>query len=169
MNKSWPEFVDPILLADKEAKINGNYPLAKLDRLLPLLYQNEGEVIFQLFFTKDHDKRRIVSGKITARLCLTCQRCLAALWLNIDHEVLLGIVENLVAADELPSELEPLLVEKGIISLREIVEDELILSLPVVAMHEPNHCPAQEILVRYNIDKNDSATTNNNPFSILKS
>jgi uncharacterized protein len=170
MSKSWPELIDPIRLADQEQEICGSYPLAALERLVPLLHQVEGEVSFRLRFTRDVDGRRIVKGNVSSRLCLTCQRCLMPAWFPVEREVLLGVVGDLAAADRLPSELEPLLLVEGATSVRDMVEDELILALPVVAMHEPDQCSAQEVIEQYVLgeDGSDEGETIN-PFAILKS
>jgi uncharacterized protein len=83
--------------------------------------------------------------------------------------VLLGVVEDLAAADRLPAELDPLLIE-GPTSVREMVEDELILALPVVAMHEHAQCPAREVLEQYVPQAGSSdGEERHNPFAILTS
>ncbi|CAK0760703.1 conserved hypothetical protein [Gammaproteobacteria bacterium] len=126
MSNPWPELIDPVRLADQGGEICGSYPLAALDRLVPLLHQVEGEVAFRLRFARDNEGRRVVLGQVSARLCLTCQRCLMPTWFSVAREVRLGVVADITAADQLPTELDPLVVE-GATSVREMVEDELIL------------------------------------------
>jgi uncharacterized protein len=90
-------------------------------------------------------------------------------WLPVEREVLLGVVEDLTAADQLPTELDPLLVEGSATSVREMVEDELLLTLPVVAMHERTQCPGREVLEQYvpRTEENEEAERLT-PFAILK-
>ncbi|CAK0740334.1 23S rRNA accumulation protein YceD [Gammaproteobacteria bacterium] len=151
-------------------EISGSYPLAALERLAPLLHQAEGEVAFRLHFSKDREGRRLVTGQVAARLVLVCQRCLAPTWFPVEREVLLGIVANLAAADQLPAELDPLVVADTL-SIREMVEDELILELPVVAMHEIDQCPAREVLEQYvpGEEEGSNGLARPNPFAVLKS
>jgi uncharacterized protein len=150
-------------------EFSGSYPLVALERLAPLLHQTEGEVGFWLSFERNADGQRVVRGKISTQLSLICQRCLTPTYFPVEREVLLGVVENLTAADQLPIDLDPLLVE-GLVSVREIVEDELLLALPVVATHERDHCPADEVLKQYLPQKeNNDEKEMSNPFSVLKS
>ncbi|CAK0772064.1 23S rRNA accumulation protein YceD [Gammaproteobacteria bacterium] len=156
-------------LADQGVEMSGSYPLTALDRLIPLLDQIEGEVTFRLNFTRDTNEHRVVKGKISACLRLICQRCLMPTLFPIEREVLLGIVEDLMAAERIPANFEPLLVENSIISVREMVEDELILSLPVVATHEHGYCPTEDLLKRYTPREEGHSDEGPNPFGVLKS
>jgi uncharacterized protein len=170
MSKPWPEFINPLRLANQGVEFNGSYPLSALDRLVPQLQQAQGEVSFRFCFTKDIEGRQVVKGSVVARLCLTCQRCLMPLWFPVDREVFLGIVEDLAAADHLPVEMDPLLVEGDTTSVRAMVEDELILALPVVAMHERADCTAGEILELYDAltEEDHSSEEKLNPFAALR-
>jgi len=169
MSNPWPELIDPVRLADQGVDISGSYPLVALDRLVPLLHQTEGVVDFRLRFERDIGGRRLVKGQVLARLSLTCQRCLMPTWFSVKREVLLGIVANLTAANQLPVELDPLVVENTL-SVREIVEDELLLELPVVAMHEIDQCPAREVLEQYvpREEEGRDGPEKPNPFAALK-
>jgi uncharacterized protein len=68
-------------------------------------------------------------------------------------------VNDLDAAGELPDDVEPMLSENGEVSPLAIVEDELMLALPDVAMHETCSPPA---------DAAPKATGPSNPFAVLK-
>ncbi|CAK0765211.1 23S rRNA accumulation protein YceD [Gammaproteobacteria bacterium] len=146
MRKSWPELIDPFRLADQEREIRGTYPLAKLDRLIPSLHSPEGEVVFALHFGRDLESKPVIHGQVTTKLSLICQRCLTPMWFLIDCPVFLGIVQSMSEADRLPEEAEPLLVTETLVSIQELIEDELILALPIVATHEMEECPARETL-----------------------
>ena len=145
MTKSTPELIDPLRLADQGRELRGSYPLATLERLVPMLHQPQGEVNFTLRFSRVGDGTRLVRGKVQATLVLTCQRCLMPMEFLVDQSVCLGVIETLRAADLLSEELEPLLVE-GPVSLRDLVEDELLLAVPVVARHDLHECPAREFI-----------------------
>jgi len=169
MSKSWPELINPLRLADQGVELKGSYSLSTFTRLVPLLCKVEGDVCFRLCFTKDIKGRRVVKGELVAHLCLPCQRCLMPFWFSIEREISLGIVEDLTAADQLPIEMDPLLVEEGSTSVRTMVEDELLLALPVVAMHERTDCPAIEILEQtITKDKDHSGEEKLNPFALLR-
>jgi uncharacterized protein len=117
------------------------------------------------------EKRRVrIKGNVSATLVVQCQRCLGALQLDVDSAIDLAVIEVEEEAERLPEECDPVVVEEGLIRLLDIVEDELILALPQVAMHDPGECT---------MDFGDSAgsgqpglpenseTTVENPFAVL--
>lgn len=140
MSTSCPEWIDPLRLADQTVAFSGHYPLAEFGRLAPLLNPAEGEATFEFRFSREMNGRRVVRGNVSAHLSLICQRCLMPMDFPVDQTVCLGVVENLAQAEQLPDEWDPLLVEDGMTSVRNLVEDELLLALPVVARHDPPHC-----------------------------
>ena len=143
------QLIDPVRWANQGVAIKGGYSLATLDRLVPLLHTSEGEVTFALSFECNEEGRRVVRGQIAAKLVLLCQRCLAPMIFSVDRVVSLCVAEDLAAVDRLPNTCEPLLLEKGLVSVHTLVEDELILDLPVVALHDLTQCPAQTLIERY--------------------
>ena len=60
--------------------------------------------------------------------------------------------------------IDPLVIDKGILDLYQMLEDELILALPIVNYHEIGQCAN-------NLDKfkyNSSSNAQTGPFDILK-
>ena len=120
-----------------------------------------------MFFGKA-GKLATVEGHISAVLALKCQRCLEAVEWPVTGDIHLGIVGSLAQADRLPEGYEPLMLEdEGKIPLKNIVEDELLLSLPSIPKHD-NDCSAPNMpgTTQITISKPVSAGTEN-PFSIL--
>jgi uncharacterized protein len=64
--------------------------------------------------------------------------------LDVDASVCLGMVTSPEAARELPGEYEPLVMTAEPVSIASVVEDELILALPIVALHPQGACVAEE-------------------------
>ncbi|MGB5234769.1 MAG: YceD family protein, partial [Candidatus Macondimonas sp.] len=117
-----------------------------------------GEVGFALAFFRDDQGRSRVTGAIQGSVMLTCQRCLQP----VRHE-LAGSIELMALADEsalseLPGDVEPLLTEGQPVRLADLVEDEALLALPIVALH-PRCLPPSH-------DK--SGNEDGNPFAVLK-
>jgi len=132
-----PEFVDPLMLADKRRHFNGVLPLSKMPRLLEMLLVKEGGVKFGLKFGKE-GKIASVTGTIDAELVLQCQCCLGPIAWPVHSRVSLAVVASLDEADLLPENYEPLLLEGETIALADIVQDELLLAIPCVPQHD--HC-----------------------------
>ena len=71
---------------------------------------------------------------------MTCQRCLQAMPIELSGAHQLAVVGDDEQARQLPARLEPLLVDGEMCDLWTVVEDELILSLPIVSYHDTEDC-----------------------------
>lgn len=97
---------------------------------------------------------------------LTCQRCLAAMQAPIDVDQWYRFVatEEIAMAEDDESE-EDLLVMEPQFDLTAVLEDELLMALPLVPMHEK--CPVAPKLSA-GADEVDEATEEKpNPFAVL--
>ena len=74
---------------------------------------------------------------------LQCQRCMQAMEVPLRSTVRVALIASAVEADALPEEIEPMLVPDGHVSVADLVEEELLLALPIVALHEAGECPAR--------------------------
>lgn len=130
-----PAFIDPIRLAAAARELTGRIPLAPMRRLGESVLALEGEAYLTLRFDRHDSCHGQVRGTIEARVHMRCQRCLQTAERELRIPVVLGIVRSEAEAERLPEELDPLLVDDDRCRLSELVEDELLLALPVVAMH----------------------------------
>ena len=139
MDKVLPTSVNVLRLAEHGSVVEGELPISKMKRLKPLLLNDTGSVLINLEFGTGDESRPYVKGTIKCELALECQRCLETRVYRIDDEVALTPVLSIDHTEGIPEGFEPLLVTRDAQSLSEIVEDELLLRLPVVAKHE-NEC-----------------------------
>ena len=118
-------------------------------------------------FERDRERRATLTGRITAELALECQRCLDVVMLPVEIDVALAFIEVIDQASLLPDALDPCLVEEGRVLFRDLIEDELLLTLPQVPMHESGTCSASHE------DKPDESFvepdkgSSENPFAVL--
>jgi uncharacterized protein len=162
-----PKFIDPLLLSDRNARIEGELPLSSFDRMTELLSDDVGNVLVKLFFGKE-GKLATIEGHVSAVLGLKCQRCLESVEWPVNNDIKLGIVSSLDQANNLPEGYEPLLlIDEDKIPLKNIIEDELLLNIPGIPKHQ-NDCAAP------NIPENKpeslpkiERTSTETPFSIL--
>ncbi len=140
MSSPLPDLIDPWRAVDAGAAFEGAWPLSDLPRLRESLREVVGKVGYRLVFARDLEGRGILRGDIEARLVLTCQRCLGALAWDVNAPLGLALISGLDEARLLPEELDPLLVSEASIRLLDLIEDELLLALPQIAMHEPGEC-----------------------------
>lgn len=138
--------IDPILLADKGAQLSGRVPLQSMARLRAQLLDGAGEVDVDLAFERaEGSNLRRMRGRIVAQVSVTCQRCLEPMAIEIVGEP--DVI--LLRADEpdpgLPPEADTLTVTTSV-AVAELIEDELLLALPMVPMHALEQCPAREFI-----------------------
>jgi uncharacterized protein len=130
-------------MAETRRLLEGKIALSEMARLGESLQETQGEAQVSLEFGIDNEGIRFIQGHIQAEVTLQCQRCLETMRYPIDSEFLLGLVRSDREAENLPSHYEPLQVDDEPLFLRDIIEDELLLALPVVAMHPPQACSVE--------------------------
>lgn len=169
-NERLPVHIDPIRMAESRRLLRGRLALAEMSRLGEALQDTEGEVTVSLEFGTDNEGIRFMRGRIQAEVGLECQRCLETMRYPINSEFALAMVRSETEAEALPSHYEPLLVEGDPLFLRDIIEDELLLALPIVAMHAPEECSVDTSPGRAAGETHKDtgvATVKENPFSVL--
>ena len=116
----------------------GSLPLSSLSRLRDSLCDDgssdgEGEVRFALQFDCDALQVPYIELRIDAALPLECQRTLRRFLQPVHLVQRLGLIRDEADEAGLPEGYEPLLMpEDGMLRPAELVEDELILAVPVV-------------------------------------
>ena len=132
-NSRVPAELDAWRMVAAQREFHGRIPLAAMARLRDSLLQPEGEARYVLGFGTDALKVPYADLRIEAELPLECQRSLQRFLLPVRLEQRLGLVRDEADEAALPPGYEALLVEAdGILKPAELVEDELILALPVV-------------------------------------
>lgn len=159
-----PEFIDPLLLAEKNRNFRGVLPLKSMGRLADVIKNPEEIVDIDLAFGKN-GKIAVISGRIKTKLLLECQNCLENYDWPIDSTFKLGIVTSLDEVELLPEDYEPILMDKNQIALKDIIEEEILLSIPAIPKHKEQCFDTEK--VRHNKELNEE-TIIESPFSILK-
>lgn len=135
-----PVHIDPIRMADTRRLLQGHVVLAEMARLCEALVEQDGEVEVSLEFGIDEEGIRYMRGHLRADVVLECQRCLEPMRHAIDSSFALGMVRSNSEAEALPSHYEPLQLDGQPVFLRDLIEDELLLTLPIVPRHERHEC-----------------------------
>jgi uncharacterized protein len=132
---SVPEVLDAWRMVAARRGFEGRLPLSALTRLRDSLCDADGEVRFALDFDRDALQLPYVELRIEAQLPLECQRSLRRFELPVRLVQRLGLIRDEAGEAALPEGYEPLLVpDDGMLRPAELVEDELILAVPVVAV-----------------------------------
>ncbi len=165
-----PRQADVLKLAQQAIELSGTVKLADLPRLRELLENDSGEVTVVLNFAQDEDRNRVVTGSVEAQLEVLCQRCLQSMTQHVATTLSLAFVWDDIQAKALPRHLDPVMLEdeSGYLDLYAVIEDELLLSLPITSLHE--ECASGEDgTPRQFGDIEESGTdVTENPFSALE-
>ncbi len=161
-----PLKVDPFRFADNAIDLHGTLPLKEMLRLAASLHERDGEVAVDLTFGVDEQGIRYIRGHLTTRLTLECQRCLGSFEYEIIDDFVSGLVHTEEEADELPERFDPLIVADNSLVLNDMVEEELIIRLPIVSMHNENECKVQ--LPFSSNTMPNAEQENENPFKVIE-
>ncbi|HXF07022.1 MAG TPA: YceD family protein [Candidatus Acidoferrales bacterium] len=160
MSEPLPDLVDVDRLARRGARLEGRFAIVQFDRLRDMVAEPDGELSFVLRFYRDGEGRSRISGTIEASVVLVCQRCLQPMEQGLAAEVALVALAEERDLSQVPAEAEPLLTGGEPVRLIDLIEDEAILALPIVALH--NHCTAPDRPVPVSFGGEVS------PFAVLK-
>lgn len=147
MSGRLPHNVQPARLAETGAVLRGSLLVRDMDRLAGYLHDTEGSVEVDLEFGIDESGTRYVRGRLQAVLHLVCQRCLQAFACPLDVPVLLGLVTAGRSDADVAERYEPLTLDEPAIELARLVEDELLLALPLVPAHAVEQCGFDRALI----------------------
>lgn len=164
MNAALPETVDAWRMVQARRSFQGILPLAAMPRLRGSLAATDGVVTFELEFGKDDLGVPHIHVRADASLQLTCQRTLDQFTLPVHIDARLGLITQEADEAALPTGYEPLLTSDGALRLADVIEDELILALPVVPVKPGATQPASA----RNDNEEPQAAAQPNPFAVLQ-
>lgn len=121
----------------------GSVPLAKLSRLGAMLSDSSGSLQVELQATRDEEGQDWLHGEIRGRLPMTCQRGLHAFDWNCDVALSLCLVKTEAEEERRLKECEAYRVQDDVLPLRDLVEEEVLLALPVAPRCEDPDCLKQ--------------------------
>lgn len=155
---------DPRKFADKGTRLEGQLPLSLCERLAEYLVDTDGVVEVSLKLTLDEEKRRIVTGTADTTVKVVCQRCLEPMTLDVHADYALAITQDDEEALHIPEHCDPFMVAiNEEISVADLVEDELIVSMPLVSYHDEKACKGKS-----HYSSGDVLDEKPNPFSVLQ-
>ena len=170
MQSTLPEYLDLIQKAKLGAEIKGQWPINKLDRLTDQLAGDDGQLSAELTLGKQ-DKVYFMKGSVSVTFQVICQRCLQVMDLPLSAEINLALITDQRQEEKLPEDVEPLLVEEGKVCLPDILQDELLLAMPLVPMHNADCSEYLQQQAQRKVEEADQEKPEKdkqNPFSVLK-
>lgn len=164
MNAALPETVDAWRMVQARRLFQGSLRLATMSRLRGSLAATDGVVTFDLEFGRDDLGVPFLHARADAQLPLTCQRTLETFALPVHIDTRLGLITQEADEAALPTGYEPLLTGDGALRLADVIEDELILALPVVPV-KPGAVPPVHA---WTDSEEPQAAAQPNPFAVLQ-
>ena len=130
--------VDSLEFARDGGVIAGSLPVARLERLVDVLFDSVGSLQCELRGGREDDGKPFLDLRVVGSLNLRCQRCLSSLSYELDIDSRLMLVapgaewpdEEL--ADDGPDAIEA----SRELAVQPLVEDEVLLALPIAPRHE---------------------------------
>lgn len=128
--------VDPFKLARKQSMLKGTIHQRDLKRLSDINVSSEEELEYNLRFDLDDNGRFVISGELVTNLSLTCFKCLGTFVKNVHISLNLYPVISENVANSYTKDLETFIVKENRLSIIDLIEEEIILNLPMITKHE---------------------------------
>lgn len=157
---SLPRSVAVRKLAAQSQSLSGVIDGTGLPRLSEAVSAIADPVTVELRFAPGTAGFPEVTGRVSAQVVMVCQRCLGALPVALEVSIALGVVRDFAEDQRLPRRLDPWIVADEEGDLHDLAEEELLLALPIVALHEDESCHASPVVT------GDAGGTRN-PFRVL--
>lgn len=127
-------FIHPDRLSAEPTIFEGTFAPAELDRLEGALANGDGELRYRVSAGLDRQRRKVVSCIIEGFVFLTCQASLETFrhGISVQDRLVLVDRESELPGIEEESDEEDYLVAGGPLDIRDLVEDAVLLALPMV-------------------------------------
>jgi uncharacterized protein len=138
-------FIDSIDFATNGRRMDAQAPFAQLLRLQDDLDNQQGSLHFILQGGLDSQGRPVLDIEIDGCCQLRCQRCLHGLDYVIQHEsrLLLCDQAGLDVLEDGEEEYDGILADAHL-DVLSLLEDEILLNLPIAPMHSVGSCQVAE-------------------------
>ncbi|SFO01747.1 YceD family protein [Nitrosospira briensis] len=148
-------FMDPLDFARNGGTHHGKIALSGLERLQDYLTDNSGEVQYAVTGALNRNAKPMLQIVVRGLISLCCQRCLGKYphALDLQADLLLARDENELARLDEDESVDCILATANM-DILALIEDEIILSLPLSPRHGESEC---------SIDRPDSDTAKEKP------
>lgn len=165
MSNRLPNSVDVWRMVTAKRVFEGSIAFDAMPRLKTLLADVAGQCNYEIGFDRNGQDQAFLDLSVTANLPLVCQRTLQHFDLPVVISQRLGLIRHEREEAALLEGYEPVLVPAdGFLQVADIVEDELILAVPMVPMSDDGLLEDQVIWQDADAAE-EPATTN--PFAAL--
>lgn len=124
-------------------QMDAEVPFAALSRLTDVLDDTQGVLKFSLKGAMDEQGNPVLDVSMDGLCHLRCQRCLQGMDYTIRHDtrLMLRDEDELDELQDDDDEFDSILADPHL-DVLELLEEEILLSLPIAPRHEPGVCQA---------------------------
>ena len=138
MSVSLPPQLDVWRMVTNQRRFEGSVALAQLPRLASVLVDTDGECRYVLEFYRDPLKIDVMHMQLSVSLPLLCQRTLERYLHKVEIDQRVGLISDESQEASMLDGMEAVLIEgNGEVSPIQLIEDELLLAVPLVPIN-PN-------------------------------
>ncbi|UUM31417.1 23S rRNA accumulation protein YceD [Vibrio japonicus] len=165
-----PRTVDPARAAQKRLDFEGIIQASLFKRLEESVEGVKRDAQVSLSFGLDEQRLVVISGKANIEVDLECQRCNEVFTHLCEVEFTYTPYYSEKSEEDAPEEYDLVdLNEYGEVDLIQLVEDEFILNLPQIAMHDEADCSVNSDNMVFGEIPEEIVEDKPNPFDVLKS
>ena len=132
---AWYSLRDLESLANRGVTLSGELDIDKLTRLKSLLHSDSGSVRATLRFRQRGDGWLQSELDYRAAVELVCQRCLEPFRQELAEQVNVVLADGDSLPATVPAGFEPFELEGGRLQPAQLIEDELLVAIPLVPKH----------------------------------
>lgn len=131
-----PQSVTVKKLVDSGASLSGSVSPDRLPRLAEAVVNVSSAFVVQMDFGKREDYKSKIDVQINGAVDMQCQRCLQPVSAPIYVSTTLIVVAHDEEAKSRIRDCEPIVLEEGMLDIDAMIEEEALLALPLIAMHD---------------------------------
>ena len=163
-----PQTLDLKRAAQKRLDYSGIYSKEQMLRLSEAVLSLDSDIQCSMSLAIDSQRLTVLTGDAEVSLTLICQRCNQPFPQTVKISYTFSPVRDDEQAEALPENYEPVDVnEFGEVDLLAVIEDEIILALPVAPKHDSEHCEVSDADMVFG--EIPEALEQPNPFAVLAS
>ncbi|MBT5387358.1 MAG: hypothetical protein HOJ99_09330 [Porticoccaceae bacterium] len=161
-----PTQIDPRKLALQGNLLEGLVNAADLPRLASSVTSICGPLEARVQFELDESKAKVVRGSANVPVEAVCQRCLDPVEIQVQAEFAVQVIWSEEHLNRVAANYEPWLVVDKMANLNELLEDEILLALPLVNYHDSGQCTGDTFVAE--VEPNGDEVVADNPFNVLQ-
>jgi len=157
MSLGWSRRAPVDTLVGTETAIEFSIPFAELPRVSHELASKDGEARGKVRFSRQQGQS-VADLEVSAQPEVVCQRCMQPMRWPLQMKSRVALVSDYDAADRVPDGMEVFLVEADSVSVRDLVDEEVMLALPNVPRHaEDSECARRKVQLPGEADEPEAA------------